>query len=296
MGSYGRKGAVRPYIRSKVPRLRWTPDLHQCFVDAIERLGGQEKATPKLVLQKMDMYRSMKNDLLGQDVHSSQERELSFDGHDEENDLLGFISSSKLIKHPDSQFIYSPLLPKRARIETTSSISSHDLQCGQRICNTVADPYCFEDYVESMGERRGIKEGFRWQTEAPFTVFSLPSDLYNLNAFGYAVEESEFSKIAKQEGQQLTSRVYAMDNAEDSFRSPSQSIDVARLEKKEAGGCKLSLSLSLHPSRQRSNASSGSEISEAISWSSRSKFKECSGSSSEERDINLDLSISLCGT
>lgn len=42
MGSYGRSsGMVRQYVRSKVPRLRWTPELHQCFLHAIERLGGQ---------------------------------------------------------------------------------------------------------------------------------------------------------------------------------------------------------------------------------------------------------------
>ena len=33
---------VRPYVRSKLPRLRWTPDLHLRFVHAVERLGGQE--------------------------------------------------------------------------------------------------------------------------------------------------------------------------------------------------------------------------------------------------------------
>ena len=33
---------VRPYVRSKVPRLRWIPDLHLCFVQAVERLGGYE--------------------------------------------------------------------------------------------------------------------------------------------------------------------------------------------------------------------------------------------------------------
>lgn len=32
---------VRQYNRSKVPRLRWTPDLHHCFVHAIHKLGGQ---------------------------------------------------------------------------------------------------------------------------------------------------------------------------------------------------------------------------------------------------------------
>ncbi|KAL7095263.1 hypothetical protein ACP275_10G012800 [Erythranthe tilingii] len=47
------KPSVRPYVRSKMPRLRWTPDLHLRFMHAVERLGGQERATPKLVLQFM---------------------------------------------------------------------------------------------------------------------------------------------------------------------------------------------------------------------------------------------------
>lgn len=34
--------SVRPYVRSKLPRLRWTPDLHLRFINAVERLGGQE--------------------------------------------------------------------------------------------------------------------------------------------------------------------------------------------------------------------------------------------------------------
>ncbi|XP_057463096.1 two-component response regulator ARR12-like [Actinidia eriantha] len=75
-----RKAITRQYVRSKMPRLRWTPDLHHSFVRAIERLGGQEKATPKLILQLMDvkglgiahvkshlqMYRSKKLDDFGQ--------------------------------------------------------------------------------------------------------------------------------------------------------------------------------------------------------------------------------------
>jgi len=37
-----KKATVRPYVRSKLPRLRWTPDLHLRFVHAVQRLGGQE--------------------------------------------------------------------------------------------------------------------------------------------------------------------------------------------------------------------------------------------------------------
>ncbi|KAM0035647.1 putative histidine kinase response regulator and transcription factor RR-A-type family [Helianthus debilis subsp. tardiflorus] len=33
---------VRQYVRSKMPRLRWTPELHHAFVRVVKRLDGQE--------------------------------------------------------------------------------------------------------------------------------------------------------------------------------------------------------------------------------------------------------------
>ena len=34
-------GRVRPYVRSPVPRLRWTPELHRCFLNGVDMLGSQ---------------------------------------------------------------------------------------------------------------------------------------------------------------------------------------------------------------------------------------------------------------
>ena len=51
-----RKSTVRQYVRSKMPRLRWTPDLHLSFVHAVERLGGQES---KLKMKFVEIDRNL---------------------------------------------------------------------------------------------------------------------------------------------------------------------------------------------------------------------------------------------
>ncbi|KAK3039681.1 hypothetical protein RJ639_027022 [Escallonia herrerae] len=97
------KAGVRPYIRSKLPRLRWTHDLHQCFVHAVERLGGEDRATPKMVLQIMDvkgltishvkshlqMYRSMKHEQMIQEAEVAARKGDKMQGAPRANYLAG---------------------------------------------------------------------------------------------------------------------------------------------------------------------------------------------------------------
>ncbi|TVU46084.1 hypothetical protein EJB05_05602, partial [Eragrostis curvula] len=40
---------------SRAPRMRWTTALHAHFVHAVELLGGHERATPKSVLELMNV-------------------------------------------------------------------------------------------------------------------------------------------------------------------------------------------------------------------------------------------------
>ncbi|KAM7271719.1 hypothetical protein ACFE04_030933 [Oxalis oulophora] len=266
--SCGRSGGVRQYVRSKVPRLRWTPDLHHCFVTAIERLGGLQKATPKLVLHMMDvkgltishvkshlqMYRGMRVDLgrpSASDKSSIQRKRQHFDDFDDNNDQVFnkfWKQNSKSFngEGPNScdQFLNFPPPPKRARIEK--------VQC--RPCKTILDPYGHENFLSHSTESS------------------------HFNSFKYFVDQSDFLKSSKHED----------------VSKPANSGG-----EKEKGCCELSLSLSLrNPSSHKGYTSSISEISEAISSYNGSYRRKCSGSSSpsEKCSINLNLSIALCGT
>ncbi|TKW05998.1 hypothetical protein SEVIR_7G213400v4 [Setaria viridis] len=299
-GGGGRNGAVRQYIRSKEPRMRWTADLHRSFVRAIECLGGQDKATPKLILQFMgakgltishvkshlQMYRAAR---LGAGRRGMQAAQLQ-----RRHSCAGDEQGPK-------EFLCPPL--KRARMGT--AVAYESMQGSHRISEArtaaaaaaAGSLYCIDDYMQAMATRRRIKEeGLRWQRRDAAAAAS------SLQAVGCLVQESDPFKISRPEANHLVlvpnQKQGSVKDGNGNGCSLFGNFSTAAKDKPPEQ-CSLSLSLGLDPNCTRAMAASSPSESSCILTASpaRRSSSDCSGHSDRFAGpgLSLELSLSTCG-
>ncbi|CAN6233982.1 unnamed protein product [Urochloa humidicola] len=297
----GRSGSAttRRYNRSAVPRLRWTSELHRSFVRAVDCLGGQDKATPKLILQLMDV-----RGLTIAHVKSHLQMYRS-SGHDmrKQRDMqpwLGHLKHSFTIDEGGpKEFICPPTKRAKAGAEGVAT-ATHESMQGNRAPGTRR---CGDDYTQAVpvGSRR-INECLRWQGQTADAAAA--STLQELGFWVPGTEPFKVRQMARPIAnrlspvvRQLSSKDIKWENRRFLFgtatrdeaakrRSPSRS-QAAFIDPKSAVAA-----VSSWPS-EGSCVLSPRPSSTSFSGCSGPGRRSCLFSGPGQR-INLDLSLSIC--
>ncbi|WOL11606.1 transcription repressor KAN1-like isoform X2 [Canna indica] len=144
---------------TRAPRMRWTSSLHDRFVRAVELLGGHERATPKSILELMDvkdltlahvkshlqMYRTIKS--TDKPAASSGQS----DGSGEE-DLAPGNSSLQLMEGSDA-----PDQDNASSRGLQMQISSNGINSGELQSNSHSSPY-EDNYCGANGSNGSLEE------------------------------------------------------------------------------------------------------------------------------------------
>ncbi|KAK7278597.1 hypothetical protein RJT34_23629 [Clitoria ternatea] len=183
------------------PRLRWTADLHERFVDAVTQLGGASKATPKAIMRTMNVKGLTLYHLKS---HLQKYRLGKQSGKDSDDGCKDGISASYLQESPGTDNS-SPKLPAsdaneglevkealRAQMEVQSKLhllveAEKHLQIRQdaerrymsmleRACKMLADQFIGDTIIDSEGQKFQGPESkaSRSSLVDPFGFFPLP--------------------------------------------------------------------------------------------------------------------------
>ncbi|KAJ1435794.1 SANT/Myb domain [Sesbania bispinosa] len=176
------------------PRLRWTADLHERFVDAVTQLGGASKATPKAIMRTMNVkgltLYHLKSHLQKYRLGKQSGKESDEGGKDESP---GTDNSSPKLPASDANEGHEVKEALRAQMEVQSKLhllveAEKHLQIRQdaerrymamleRACKMLADQFIGDTIIDTDSQKfQGLEsKASRSSLVDPFGFCSIPS-------------------------------------------------------------------------------------------------------------------------
>ncbi|KAK7320434.1 hypothetical protein VNO77_29900 [Canavalia gladiata] len=196
------RSTVRHYNKSELPRLRWTPQLHQLFLQAVHCLGGKHKATPKRILQHMrvkglriahikshlQMYRNMKGHQILASVDQLQEQDV------DDLKMCSICSTERILKrelhllHNQKEFSHireETDYDLNQEPESSARLLSDDVSNEEENCRLINFPFSFNAPLISMMHSESTQEIMRFSSSSPAANHSIDSNSMSSSGNNY---------------------------------------------------------------------------------------------------------------